>query len=167
MVVLRILAAAAALCAAGSASAHVSLSPSTAVAGSYQVLRFGLGHGCDGKATTALRIEIPASVFIARPQPKPGWALAIEHPPGKADAVSAIVWRGELPPDQFDEFLMLAKLPPGEARLAFPAIQSCGAEEIRWTESVGSDGARPQHPAPALFLTPATTAPEAGHDHHH
>jgi uncharacterized protein YcnI len=167
MVILRTLAAAAVLCAAGSASAHVSLTPQTAPAGAYQVLRFGVGHGCEGKATTALRVEIPAGVAIARPQPKPGWTLRIEHPADKAEAVSAIVWQGGLPPDQFDEFLILTRLPATEGPLAFPTVQTCGADEVRWTDTAPPGAARPQHPAPSLILTPAAAAPEAGHDHHH
>jgi len=167
MVVLRRLALAAAVLApAAAASAHVSLQPATAVAGGYQVLRFGLGHGCEGQATTSLRVEIPAGMVTARPQPKPGWTLTIEHPPGKSDAVSAVVWRGGLPPEQFDEFLVLAKLPAADGPLAFPAIQTCGATVVRWTETAGPGAARPQHPAPGLVLVPATPSPDVRHDHH-
>lgn len=161
MVVLRSLAIAAGLVAAGAASAHVSLQPAAVQAGTYQVLRFGLGHGCGDKPTTALRIEVPAGVTVARPQPKAGWKLQIE---GSGRTVAAIAWRGELSPDQFDEFLVLAKLPDAAGPLAFPTIQSCGDEETRWTESAVPGAPRPQHPAPALTLTPA--APAAGHDHH-
>jgi predicted lipoprotein with Yx(FWY)xxD motif len=129
----------------GAASAHVSVQPPAAPAGGYQVLRFGVGHGCAGKATTALRIEVPAGVASANPQPKPGWALTIDH---AADGkVSAITWRGELAADQFDEFLVHAKLPAGGGKLAFPASQSCGAETVRW------DGGSEGHPAPTLLLT--------------
>lgn len=156
---------AAALSVAGAASAHVSLTPPSAVAGSYQVLRFGIGHGCNGKATTSLRVEIPASVATARPQPKPGWTLSMEHAPSM-DAVGAVVWQGGLPPDEFDEFLILAKLPADQGPIAFPVIQTCGADEVRWTDSVEPGGPRPQHPAPTLLLTPAAPSPEAGHEHH-
>lgn len=162
MVVLRWLGAAAVLAAAGGASAHVSLQPAAAQAGAYQVLRFGVGHGCgDRGATTALRIAIPPGVSVARPQPKPGWTVQVGR---SGDTVTAVTWRGGLPPDQFDEFLILAKLPEGAGPLAFPAVQSCGAEETRWTETATPGGPRPQHPAPALNLTPA--APEGGHVHH-
>lgn len=164
MVVLRALLAASSLIAAGAANAHVSLQPATAVAESYQVLRFGVGHGCDGEPTTALRIEIPAGVSVARPQPKPGWSLSIEPAPGRPDKVSVVVWSGGLPADQFDEFLILAKLPPGEGLLAFPVVQACGDRENRWVEITVPGAARPSHPAPALTLTPAPP-PQAGHDH--
>jgi uncharacterized protein YcnI len=161
MGVLRSLTLMAGLAVATSASAHVSVQPATAGAGAYQVLRFGLGHGCDGKATTALRIEIPAGTSVARPQPKPGWLLTVER--GAGEAVTAIVWRGGLPADHFDEFLILAKLPPGEGPLAFPAIQTCGEAQNRWTETAPPGAARPKYPAPTVILTPA---PAAAGPHH-
>ena len=154
MVVLRTLLAAAAVLTAGGASAHVSVQPATATAGSYQVLRFGVGHGCDGAATTSVRIEIPAGVSIANPQPKPGWRLSVERARGQPATVTAIVWTGGLAADRFDEFLMLAKLPSTSGPLAFPAIQSCGAKENRWVELPVPGAARPQHPAPILTLAP-------------
>ena len=168
MVVLRIGVFAAAVLAASPSAAHVSVQPTTAAGGSYQVFRFGLGHGCDAKATTALRIEIPAGVATARPQPKPGWTLRIERPPGQADAVSAITWRGALPPDQFEEFVVLTKLPPGDGSpLPFPATQSCGTTQVRWVEVTRPGAARSEHPAPTVTLVPAAPPPEGAHEHHH
>lgn len=163
MVVLRAMAIAALAALSGPAAAHVSVQPTTATPGAYQVLRFGVGHGCGDKAdTTALRIEVPASVMVARPQPKAGWTLRIER---SGDKVTALIWSGRLPPDQFDEFVVLARLPEAGGPLAFPAIQSCGAEENRWTEATPPGGPRPKFPAPFVTLIPA--APEAGHDHQH
>ncbi|WP_296596289.1 YcnI family protein [Phenylobacterium sp.] len=164
MVVLRSIAlAAAAALFATSASAHVSVQPATAGAGAYQVLRFGVGHGCRDKAdTTALRVEIPAGVTVARPQPKPGWVLQIVR---DGETVTALVWTGRLPPDQFDEFVVLTKLPDAGGPLAFPAIQSCGAEQNRWTEVTPPGAPRSKFPAPILNVI--TAAPEGGHDHQH
>jgi uncharacterized protein YcnI len=163
MVVLRTLLVAAAVAAAAPASAHVTVQPATATAGAYQVLRFGVGHGCGDKAaTTALRVEVPPGVSVARPQPKPGWKLEIVR---TGEVVSAIVWRGELPLDQFDEFVMLAKLPADIGPLAFPAIQTCGGAENRWTDTQSPGAPRPKYPAPSVAIVPA--APEGGHDHQH
>lgn len=164
MVVLKTLLVAAVLTAAAPASAHVTVQPATATAGAYQVLRFGVGHGCGDKAaTTALRVEIPVGVSVARPQPKPGWKLEIVR---AGQTVSAIVWRGELPLDQFDEFVMLAKLPADGGPLAFPAIQTCGAAESRWIETQSPGASRPKFPAPSVTIVPAAP-PEGGHDHQH
>lgn len=163
MVVLRSLAFLTILSVAAPALAHVTVQPAAATPGAYQVLRFGVGHGCGDKAaTTALRIEIPAGVSVARPQPKPGWKLEIVR---AGEIVSAVVWRGALLPDQFDEFVILTKLPTDGGPLAFPAIQACGAEENRWIETQSPGGPRPKFPAPTVTLIPA--APEGGHDHQH
>jgi len=163
MVVLRTFIAAALMAAASPALAHVTVQPAQAATGAYQVLRFGVGHGCgDTAGTTALRVEIPAGVTVARPQPKPGWTLEIVR---SGEAVTAVVWRGRLPPDQFDEFVVLTKLPAAAGPLAFPAIQSCGGAQNRWTETPSPDAPRPKYPAPTLTLVPA--APEGGHDHQH
>lgn len=165
MVVLRsLLALAAAIALAGAAQAHVSLQPPQATAGAYQVLRFGVGHGCDGKPTRALRIEIPPGISTARPQPKPGWRLEVERTAQGSPA--AITWTGDLSADEFDEFLILVRLPDSAERLAFPAIQRCAGAEIRWTETAPPGAPRPAHPAPVLILQPSA-APQGGHDRHH
>jgi uncharacterized protein YcnI len=153
--------AALAVTAAGAAEAHVALTPKTAEAASYQVLRFGLGHGCDDKATTGLRIEIPQGVGSARPQPKAGWTLEIEH---SADQrVDAISWHGDLGPDQFDEFLIQVRLPSEVGALAFPAVQTCGQTTVRWADPPGPHGEKTKHPPPTLLLTP----PREGSSHSH
>lgn len=159
------------LATAPAALAHVSVAPKAADAGGYQVLRFGVGHGCEDQATTALRIEIPPGVASARPQPKPGWTLQIERAPGgeagSSGAVASVTWRGALPADQYDEFLIQVHLPDQPGPLPFPAVQSCGAAEVRWTEPAPAGGPRPKRPAPTLLLTPVAgeAAPAAPHHH--
>ncbi len=139
----------------GMAMAHVSVTPTSAVTGGYQLLRFGLGHGCqDIHATTAIRIALPDGLGAARPQPKPGWTLKIEK--------GAIAWEGLLPPDQYEEFLILVRMPAAEGALAFPTTQSCGATVVRWDQPGGAN------PAPRVTVTPTPPpAPNAGHDHQH
>lgn len=148
---------------AAPAAAHVTVQPQQAQAGAYQVLRFGLGHGCDAKPTTSLTVVIPEGVVTARPQPKPGWRLLAER---AGERVSAVRWTGHLPADQFDEFLILVKLPAGAGPLAFPAIQTCGATEVRWDQPLSPGRPRPKHPAPVLNLSPVAAAPVAAEHRH-
>jgi hypothetical protein len=155
--------AAAFLLTAAPALAHVAAEPREAPAGAYQVIAFRIGHGCGKSATTALRIELPSGLASARPQPKPGWTLSIEH---DGERPTAIVWTGALPADQFDEFAIMTKLPDQAGPLYFPAIQTCGAEVAPWTQ-IPDPGDAPgslNHPAPSLLVTPATGAAET---HHH
>ena len=129
------------------ASAHVTLAQSSAAAGSHSVVTFRIGHGCADSPTTALRIEIPDTVTLANPQPKPGWTLTIDH---AAQRVSAITWSGgSLPADEFDEFAVMMKLPAQAGVITFPATQTCAKGVEHWSEPKGS-----QHPVPTLTLTP-------------
>ena len=164
----NILAAAALLLAATSASAHVTLAETSAKAGSYYVATFRVSHGCDGSPTTALRIEIPASVAFAHPQPKPGWTLAMDH---DDDRVTAIIWKGgDLPSDEFDEFSVMLKLPKDAGSLVFPATQTCEKGVEQWNE-VPKAGRMLKNPAPVLTVTADPGAmddmPGMPMDHHH
>ena len=145
------------LAASAPASAHVTVAQSGAVAGSHSVVTFRIGHGCADSPTTALRIEIPQSVTMANPQPKPGWTLTIDHT-GKQ--VSAIAWSGSLlPADEFDEFSVMMKLPAQAGAIAFPATQTCVKGVEHWSEPKGS-----QHPVPTLTLTPGASDSMPGMD---
>jgi len=153
----------AAAAASGAATAHVSLQPATAVAGAEETLRFVVGHGCDGKPTTALRVELPASLSAVEPPAKDGWTVSLER---LGDGGVAVTWRGELAPHQADGFAVHARLPAKAGPLAFAAAQTCGATTVRWDEATPAGGPRPAHPAPSLTLTlagePAAAAPPPG-----
>lgn len=154
---------------ATSAQAHVVMAPAEATAGSYYAGEFRIGHGCDDTATTSVRIEIPQDVLVARPRPKPGWAIEIERTPlptpvvseGKElrDRVSAITWRGLLPADQFDSFGVMFKVPDGHpGSLYLPVRQTCGDKIVEWSEipAAGQSWGTLKRPAPVIALAPAT-----------
>jgi uncharacterized protein YcnI len=115
---------------ASSASAHmgIELRGSTPTAGSSSTLMFRPGHGCDGDATNALSVEIPAGVTGVKAQPKAGWKLSTSNE-GKT-----ITWSGgALPDDQFDEFGLRVTWPKAAVGSAaqkyyFKAVQTCNAE---------------------------------------
>ena len=150
------------LAAAVPAKAHVEFSQDTAPAGSEYVGYIRVTHGCSGWATTSLRIEIPADVLDAKPQPKPGWSLKVERAGGPSDGdeqgrVIAITWiGGPLDDTQWDEFGVSARLPKRSGVVVFPAIQTCQQGEARWTE-VPTPGQKGNlaHPAPIVNLSPA------------
>jgi uncharacterized protein YcnI len=143
------------------ASAHVVAAPGEARAGSYAAIAFRVGHACGaGDMTLTLRVEIPDAVASARPQPKPGWTVAVEKS-DEADAAkrraTAVTWTGRLPDDQFDDFAVLMKLPAQPGELVFPVIQTCAAGESQWTEVPDPQrpGEKLTRPAPVVRLTPA------------
>jgi uncharacterized protein YcnI/copper(I)-binding protein len=103
-------------------------------------------HGCDGAATTAVRVTIPEGVIAAKPMPKPGWTLSTKtgayaktydlFSHKVSEGVTEITWsNGNLPDAYYDEFVFSARftsdLPVGKT-VYFPVIQDCGAKSERW-----------------------------------
>ena len=142
--------AAALLCLAttSSAFAHITLETGEASPNSTYKAVLRVGHGCEGKPTTAVRVRIPEGVIAVKPMPKPGWQLATKE--GKyaqsydyygtplTEGVTEIAWSGgELPDAWYDEFVFRGRLTgfaPGTV-VYFPVVQECpdGAVE-RWIE---------------------------------
>jgi hypothetical protein len=172
MIRLSILATAAALI-AGPAAAHVVFAEPQAAAGSYYAGFLRIGHGCSGSPTVRLRVEIPAGVLSAKPQPKPGWTVEVEREPlakpvtaeGREvrERVKAITWTGRLPDDEFDQFGLMLKLPAQAGPLYFPLVQTCETGERRWVDipAAGQAWHDLKTPAPVVVVA----AGEAGHHH--
>jgi len=162
----------------GAAGAHVVLTEPMAHAGAPYVGHFRVGHGCAGAATTAVEVRLPEGVTAAKPQPKPGWTLEIKREPltqpvkGEGggllhERVAAVIWRGRLPDDEFDEFALMAKLPATLGPLYFPTLQTCEKGEERWTDipAPGAAWGSVPHPAPVVTLEAGGEDPMA-HMHH-
>lgn len=156
---------------AGSALAHVSLEVKEAPVGSTFKAVLRVPHGCEGKPTTTLRVQVPEGFIGVKAQPKPGWTLEkIKGAYAKADdyhgtslseGVKEVVWSGgSLADDEYDEFVLRgtisAALAPGET-LYFPVVQECpeGLKE-RWVErpAKGQSSEDLELPAPGLTLLP-------------
>lgn len=165
------LGAIAALALPAAASAHAVFAEDHAQAGAYFAGFLRISHGCGDSPTVAVRVELPASVVSARPQPKPGWNLEIERAPLPApvtgeggqpvtERVVAVTWRGKLPADQFDQFGLMMKLPDGAGPLFFPTTQTCEVGVNAWADIPPSAEAwrSVEHPAPMVVLAPAAGA---------
>ena len=154
--------------AASPAVAHITLETAAAPAGSYYKAVFRVSHGCSGAPTTAIRVRIPDGAASVKPQPKPGWQLAIVKAApkdgghashaghGHAGAVAEIAWTGgPLANEHYDEFVLRLKLPdaPGTV-LRFPVVQTCTEGELRWVEILepAKPASHDRRPAPALRL---------------
>lgn len=155
---------------AGAAEAHVVFTQPIATAGAHWAGSLRVSHGCDGSATTSVRVEIPQGIMVARPRVLAGWTVFIERQPLATpvpaegggvltERVSAITWSGRLPDEEFEEFGLAAKLPAETGSLTFPVIQTCEQGVASWTEVALAGATRPTHPAPVLIL-------EAGVPHH-
>lgn len=175
-----ILAAALAAAVPAVAFAHSVMSPDKAAPGAYYAGDLRISHGCAGSPTLAVRVEIPPAVVSAKPQPKPGWTLAIEREPlaqpikGEGgqmvtQRVKAVTWTGRLPDDQFENFGLMLKLPSASGALYLPTVQTCERGENRWTDipAAGQAWHDVPHPAPVIAVGPAAVDSMAGMHHEH
>jgi len=166
-----LLASIAATALAAPALAHIVIADPGGNAGSYHAAAFRVGHGCGGSPTVSLRVELPAAITSAKPQPKTGWFMRVEHAslaqpiPGEngipqTQRVSAVTWMGRLDPDHFDEFRLLLKLPDAAGTLYFPTLQRCEQGETAWTTipARGQAWHDVKQPAPLLEVRKATAA---------
>src|SRR5690606_14914275 len=60
---------------AGFAQAHSTLAEKEASAGSFYKASLRIPHGCGGKATTEVRVDLPEGFVSAQPQAKAGWKI--------------------------------------------------------------------------------------------
>jgi uncharacterized protein YcnI len=151
------------------ASAHVTVQPNEAPAGSYFHAAFSVSHGCDGSATVAVRIKLPDGVLSVKPQMKPGWTVDIKKKPvtgpqpslhGKTitETVDEVSWKGgPLPDSLYDTFGLIMKLPDAADKpLYFPVVQECETGMHRWIEIPAGAQKRDdlREPAPMVRLKP-------------
>lgn len=165
------IAAAFAALGATQALAHVTLETQTASVGSTYKAVARVPHGCQGAATTKVRVQIPEGVIAVKPMPKAGWTL--ETVKGKYDraydyygtptseGVKEVVWSGgKLLDEHYDEFVFRAYLTTAlkpETTLYVPIVQECeGGGVERWIEipAAGKVSDDYKFPAPGLKLTP-------------
>jgi len=160
------------------ASAHVEVEPSSTSAGSYSLLTFSVGHGCDGSATTAITIDIPESITSVTPTVNPGWTagkvsvdLATPIEDGEGDAITSRVgqvsYTADTPlADGYRTTFALSLQIPADAvgeTLSFPVLQTCEVGSTSWSDATVAGEAEPAHPAPSLTVTEASA--ESGHGH--
>jgi uncharacterized protein YcnI len=159
---------------AGAAAAHVTVTPSLTSAGSYSVLTFSVGHGCDGSPTTKIAIQMPEQVLAVTPTRNPEWDVekqmaTLDEPVEDAhgneitERVDQVVYTARTPlPDGYrDTFELQLQLPDAAGEtLTFPTIQTCEKGETAWIEtpSAGQDPESLESPAPSFALDEAEAA---------
>lgn len=156
---------------ATSALAHVTLATGETEPASYYKGVLKVPHGCDGKATRSVSVQIPEGVIGVKPMPKAGWTVTMtkgayakayeSHGKQVTEGVKEIVWSGgELGDDFYDEFVFTSfvtdAFAPGQ-RVYFPTVQTCTEGEARWTEvpAAGQTARNLKSPAPALRIADA------------
>jgi uncharacterized protein YcnI len=164
------------IAAASVAEAHVTVNPNTAPQGAYTKVSFRVPNEEASANTTTVEVDLPVDHPIASVsvRPVPGWtATATTSPlatPIKSDdgdvsqAVTKIVWTGgTIAPGQFQEFdVSLGPLPKDTDQIVFKALQTYSdGTVVRWIDLQQPGQPEPDHPAPVLHLTGASTTAAA------
>ncbi len=166
--------------AAGTASAHVTVSSPSASQGGYAVLIFQVPTESDTASTTEFKLQLPADQPLASVsvQPHTGWSYTVTNAklasPISSDdgsvteAVSVIDWKADsaataIKPGQFDQFLVSAGPLPKAPTMTFKAIQTYSdGKVVSWIEQAApGSNTEPDHPAPTLKLAAAGTSSTA------
>lgn len=165
----------------GSASAHVSATPTETAAGAYSLVTFSVGHGCEGSPTTAITITLPDELNDATPTVNPNWTITtakqkLDTPRTLANGskiserTESITYTAKTPlvDHQRDTFTLSVQLPEtAGTTLHFPTLQTCETGQTDWKEipAAGADHDSVKAPAPELTVT-AAVAEDAhgGHD---
>jgi periplasmic copper chaperone A len=161
---------------AATASAHVTVSPTSLPQGSTAELTFKVPNEESKANTVKLQLQIPTAYPIAQvlAKPVPGWTIT-EHTvtlakPLTTDdgtfttAVDEIDWTGgSIPPGEYQDFqISVDPLPTDTTQLVFKAVQTySNGDVVRWIDLSTSSDSDPEHPAPALTLTPVSASSDA------
>jgi uncharacterized protein YcnI len=165
-------------CWSNAALAHVSVVPSSAPKGGFEILSFSVPNEKDDANTVKLEVTLPTKnpVPFVSVKPMAGWTIATEKTKlAKAvstddgnvtEAVTKITWTataGGLEPGQFDLFTVSAgPLPTKGSKIVFKALQTYSdGDVVRWIEPVVKGTPEPDFPAPTLTLTKTAS----GHGH--
>jgi uncharacterized protein YcnI len=161
------------LAVAATASAHVTVSPTTLPQGSTAELTFKVPNEESKANTVSLQLQIPTDHPIAQvlAKPVPGWTISVHTvtltKPLTTDdgtfstAVNEIDWTGgTIQPGQYQDFqISVDPLPSDTTQLVFKAVQTySNGDVVRWIDLSTSSDPNPDHPAPVLTLTPASSS---------
>ena len=142
---MRLLLGLAATALATSASASVTVSPSQSVPGSREKYELRVPNERKS-ATITVEVHFPAGLRVTAVEQKPGWQAEAQR--DAAGNLIGVRWIGNLPPEQFTEFGVLAVNPATGGDFVFTAIQAfADGTKINWSGAAGS-----KTPAPRVRL---------------
>ena len=161
---------------AATASAHVTVSPTTLPQGATAELTFKVPNEESTANTVELQLQIPTQYPIAQvlAKPVPGWKIT-EHTVTLAkplttddgtftSAIDEIDWTGgSIQPGEYQDFqISVDPLPTDTTQLVFKAVQTySNGDVVRWIDLTSGADPDPEHPAPVLTLTPASADADA------
>jgi uncharacterized protein YcnI len=130
-----------------SANAHLVIESFKGRAGYNEFLSLMVPTGCGSSATTELRMKVPSSIVLFRPEQKGGWETEVvmrklDEPVQRGrtmitEVLDEVVWRGNLPANQLGVFRFMARMPKAVGSVvAFKTTQKCGDKEIHWDQVI-------------------------------
>ncbi|GAB3405058.1 YcnI family protein [Schumannella luteola] len=166
-----------ALAAPLAASAHVTVGPNTAAAGSYATVNVKVPTESDTASTTKIELDLPTDTplsYVAY-EPIAGWTVELvkEKLPKAVkvgdstltEGYTTVVWTatGEgIKPGEFVQFPVTLGPVPDVDKLVLPAHQSYSdGSVVDWDET----GADAEDPAPTVYVNEAPPADEHGGSH--
>jgi uncharacterized protein YcnI len=125
---------------AGLASAHVTVQPKEAPAGSFQVFTVRVPSEKES-ATTLVKVAIPEGVDVTRFEPKSDWTYDTEKNAG--GKITSVTWKAAgagLGATEFGEFRMQGKVADNAKELVWKAYQTYSdGEVVEWTGAPDAD----------------------------
>lgn len=118
------------------ASAHVTVSPEQSAPGAREKYELRVPNERKS-ATITVEIRFPAGLRVTAVEQKSGWSAEAFR--DAAGNLIGVRWIGNLPPEQFTEFGMLAQNPAKGGELVFTAIQAfADGTKIEWAGPASS-----------------------------
>jgi uncharacterized protein YcnI len=107
-------------------------------------------------ATVRLDLQVPQGVRVLSLQAVDGWTATVDRDPARL--ITMVHWQGQLPPERFAEFGILAVNPSAYGAVSWTATQTYSdGSVVYWNGIAGS-----KTPAPRTVITPVAAAG----DHH-
>ncbi|WP_446666477.1 YcnI family copper-binding membrane protein [Flexivirga sp. B27] len=158
------------------ASAHVTVNPDTAEAGSYTTLVFKVPTEKANASTVKVEVDLPTDhpFTSVSYQPVAGWTAKITtsklDKPVKSEsgtiteASTKIVWTASksaaIKPGEFQQFPVSLGVVPDVPSVSFDAIQTYSdGSVVKWDDPTKPGKAEPEHPAPVLTIGAASASP--------
>ncbi len=143
----------AALLLAAPAAAHVTVSPDTVKAGSFEKLEIRVPSESPTEDVVELSVQMPGGVTEVEALDLEGWSAEVDEEGGE---VRTVTWTGgRIAPNGVLEFPIRVRIPRGADTLAFKAVERYdGGKVSRWIGAPDSE-----NPAPVLTVS-GSVAPQ-------
>ena len=123
------------------ALSHVTVSPKTSSPGEWEKYEIRVPNE-KAVPTTSLEVRFPAGLRVMSFEDKPGWT--IEPIRDAAKAITGGRWTGQLGPERFTEFGVIAVNPKQAGDLTWTAVQTyADGTVVNWSGAKGSKAPAP------------------------